>query len=300
MEKGPIPNYSMDRVKGEDHTPQDLMATRFGEYLTTRNYLFQPHRHSFYHLVYFSKGAGRHSIDFVSFPVAGGQIYFMNPGQVHNWEFSGEVDGYIINFSPRFFQLFLAHPDYLEQFPFFSGHCEEQVANLSQTAQQQVTELLEKILDEVRTRKEMSTDMILVLLLQIFIIVGRVVSADRPGQDAIPKPSLLVLKNFRKLVETNFMKIRLPKEYSALLYVTPNYLNSLCQDVLGISAGEVIRERVILEAKRLLVNAGLNITEIAYRLNFQDNSYFTKFFKKHTGITPEEFRKQYHIETSHQ
>ena len=300
MAKGQIPNYSMDRVKGEDHTAQDLMATRFGEYLTTRNYLFQPHRHSFYHLVYFSKGEGIHSIDFVSFPIARGQIYFMNPGQVHNWEFSGEVDGYIINFSPRFFQLFLAHPDYLEQFSFFSGHCEEQVANLSLTAQQQVTELLEKILDEVRTRKEMSTDMILVLLLQIFIIVDRVVSAERPGQDAIPRPSLLVLKNFRKLVEENFMKIRLPKEYAALLYVTPNYLNSLCQDVLGISAGEVIRERVVLEAKRLLVNAGLSITQIAYRLNFQDNSYFTRFFKKHTSLTPEEFRKQYHIESSNQ
>jgi len=300
MPKGQIPNYSIERVKGEDHAPHDLVATRFGEYLTTRDYLFQPHRHSFYHLVYFSKGEGRHSIDFVSFPVVPGKFPVMNPGQVHNWEFSGEVDGYIINFSPRFFQLFLAHPDYLEQFSFFSGHCKEQVANLSQPVQQQVTELLEKILDEVRIRKEMSTDMILILLLQIFIIVDRVVSADRPEQDPAPRPGLLVLKNFRKLVEENFMKMKLPKEYAALLYVTPNYLNSLCQDVLGVSAGEVIRERVILEAKRLLVNAGLSITQIAYKLNFQDNSYFTKFFKKHTGITPEEFRKQYHIETNNQ
>jgi len=300
MAKGQIPNYSIDRVKGEDHSSQDLMATRFGEYLSTRDYLFRPHRHSFYHLVYFSKGSGRHSIDFVSFPVVRGQIYFMNPGQVHNWEFTGEVDGYIINFSPRFFQMFLAYPDYLEQFPFFSGHCEEQVANLSPTAQQQVTELLEKMLDEVRIRKEMSTDMILILLLQIFIIVDRVLLAGRPEQDRVPKPSLLVLKNFRRLVGDNFMKMKLPREYAALLYVTPNYLNSLCRDVLGISAGEVIRERVILEAKRLLVNAGLPVARIADQLNFQDNSYFTRFFKKYTGLTPEEFRKQYHIETNKQ
>jgi AraC-like DNA-binding protein len=61
--------------------------------------------------------------------------------------------------------------------------------------------------------------------------------------------------------------------------------------MLGISAGEVIRNRVLLEAKRLLINLDLNIAEIGYRLNFNDNSYFTKFFKKYTGQLPEEFRK---------
>jgi AraC-like DNA-binding protein/mannose-6-phosphate isomerase-like protein (cupin superfamily) len=298
MTKAQIPNYSIDRLKDEDQSSPNLMAARFGEYLSTRNYLFQPHRHSFYHLVFFCKGEGRHSIDFASFPVTRGQIYFMNPGQVHNWEFSGEVDGYIVNFSPRFFELFLAHPDHLGQFSFFSGQSADQVIDLSISAQQQVTELFEKILDEVRTRNEMSVDMILTLLLQLFIHVDRIVTAGRPESDPVAKPSRLILKNFRKLVEENFMKLKLPKEYAALLYVTPNYLNSLCQDVLGISAGEVIRERVILEAKRLLVNAALSITEIAYRLNFQDNSYFSKFFKKQTGITPEDFRKQYHIQTA--
>jgi len=61
--------------------------------------------------------------------------------------------------------------------------------------------------------------------------------------------------------------------------------------MLGKSAGEVIRDRVILEAKRLLVNLDLTITNIAGKLNFADNSYFTKFFKKYTGQTPEDFRK---------
>jgi AraC-like DNA-binding protein len=62
--------------------------------------------------------------------------------------------------------------------------------------------------------------------------------------------------------------------------------------VLGLSAGEVIRNRTLLEAKRLLTNPRLNISEIAFNLNFSDNSYFTKFFKKIEGITPEEFRKK--------
>jgi AraC-like DNA-binding protein len=61
--------------------------------------------------------------------------------------------------------------------------------------------------------------------------------------------------------------------------------------MLGISAGELIRDRILLEAKRLLINLDLTISEIAYQLNFSDNSYFTKFFKKYTGQKPDEFRK---------
>jgi AraC-like DNA-binding protein len=101
-----------------------------------------------------------------------------------------------------------------------------------------------------------------------------------------------LLQSFRKLIDQNFNTLRLPKDYAALLYITPNHLNALCNDMLGIPAGEVIRNRVILEAKRLLVNLDLTVTAIADKLNFADNSYFTRFFKKYTGQTPEEFRKQ--------
>jgi len=58
------------------------------------------------------------------------------------------------------------------------------------------------------------------------------------------------------------------------------------------SAGELIRDRIILEAKRLLVNAKMSVSEIAHELNFVDNSYFSRFFKKYAGVTPEVFRKQ--------
>ena len=77
-----------------------------------------------------------------------------------------------------------------------------------------------------------------------------------------------------------------------MLYITPNHLNAVCKDMMGISAGEMIRNRIMLEAKRMLTNPQLNISEISLKLNFSDNSYFTKFFKKLEDITPEEFRKK--------
>jgi len=106
----------------------------------------------------------------------------------------------------------------------------------------------------------------------------------------------VLLRNFRRLIDQHYLSIKLPKEYADLLYVTPNHLNALCQDLLGKTAGELIRDRILLGAKRLLTNADMTVAEIAYNLNFQDNSYFNRFFKKYVGITPDDFRKQLTIQ----
>src|SRR5690606_2588998 len=102
-----------------------------------------------------------------------------------------------------------------------------------------------------------------------------------------------VLKNFQRLIEMHFLELHLPSEYANLLAITPNHLNALCKEHLGMKAGELIRNRILLEAKRLLVNLELSVSQVGYALNFSDSSYFTRFFKKKTGQTPEEFRKEH-------
>ncbi|MEI9810637.1 MAG: helix-turn-helix transcriptional regulator [Bacteroidota bacterium] len=293
-----LPVYSICTIAGKNNSPEEFIVSRFSEYLAERGYLLQPHGHSFYHLVFFTKGAGKQSIDFTGFSVKPGQIYFMNPGQVHNWQFSGEVDGYIVNFSDSFFHPLFTGTHYLERFPFFGGYGEDQVIQLSQHAQQEVKELFERLLSELKRFENHAADMIRILLLQLFITVSRQIEPRRLKQ--LAKPGYTVLRNFQQRVNEHYTKLKLPSEYAALLYVTPNYLNALCKDLLGKPAGEVIRERIILEAKRLLVNADMSISEMADQLNFQDNSYFTKFFKKYTGKTPEDFRKGYHINSAKQ
>ncbi len=288
-----LPVYSICTIIGAENKPADFLISRFGQYLAQRNYLLKPHGHSFYHLVFFTKGTGKQAIDFTSFPVKPAQIYFMNPGQVHSWQFSGEVDGYIINFSESFFHSYYAEPNYLERFPFFGGYGEDQVIQLTGHSLKEVTELFEKILTELKPVKNYATEMIRTLLLQLFITVARQIEPARQKQ--LTKPGFTTLRNFQKLVNENYATLKLPSEYAARLYVTPNYLNALCKDLLGKSAGEIIRDRVMLEARRLLINADISISEIALQLNFQDNSYFTKFFKKYAGKTPEEFRKDNHI-----
>jgi len=165
----------------------------------------------------------------------------------------------------------------------------DSVVKLSANILEQAKDIFERLIEEVQSKQPHNRDMVCIELLSLFILISRCCASNAPKQ--IPEQSQLLLYNFRKLVDEYYAEKRLPKDYAAMLYITPNHLNALCQDLLGQSAGEVIRDRVLLEAKRLLVNVSLSISQIAYQLNFTDNSYFTKFFKKYCGMTPEEFRK---------
>ena len=292
MSKEKIPVYDICSLSENHHQQSELLAERFASYLKRHSPdLHQAHRHSFYHLVLFTKGSGTHTIDFNQFTVKPFEIYFMIPGQVHSWHFEGDTDGYIINFSENIFRSFLLNPDYLERFSFFSGISEDSVCRLPVSIHSKVIQLFEEILAQATNGTESRLDIIRLLLLNLFILTDD--TCKNNSKKIIPQQKQLLLKNFRHLIDQHYKSIKLPKEYADLLYVTPNHLNALTQDLLGKTAGELIRDRVLLEAKRLLTNAAMTVAEISFNLNFQDNSYFNRFFKKSEGITPDEFRKQF-------
>jgi AraC-like DNA-binding protein len=273
-----------------DFRDEDILVSRFAEYLKVHQNLRKAHRHTFYHLLLFTKGGGRHTIDFSTFSVQPFQMYFMVPGQVHSWDFEGEVDGFVVNFSPSFFQSFLLRPDYLETFSFFNGIAENGVINLPEELQGKITRIFEEIMQHPIQNNTFRWDIVRVLLLKAFLEIDKHTHTNKPS--TIPFFNYTLLKNFQKLVEKHYISLKRPMDYAELLYITPNHLNALCKEHLGITAGEVIRNRVLLEAKRMMINQNLSISEISYHLNFSDNSYFTKFFKKYEGIPPEDFRKK--------
>ena len=267
-----------------DGLNQDIMIESLADYLVRNVNLVFPHRHNFYHFVLFTAGQGYHTIDFEKFTIEPWQIYFMSPGQIHTWEFEGDMQGYVVNFHKDLFKNVLLRSDYLTTLSFFSGLVRDEVFVVNEGDRFLVLEILERLVKDTTQTNFVSSS-----LYYLFNLLNtrRVPSVN---QDTNAYNHTL-LRNFLNLIEANFTSLRLPKEYAALLYITPNHLNALCKELLAQSAGELIRDRVVLEAKRLLVIKDYSVAEIAYELNFNDNSYFTKFFKKAVGLTPEEFRK---------
>jgi AraC family transcriptional activator of pobA len=120
-------------------------------------------------------------------------------------------------------------------------------------------------------------------------VVRLAASRARTGSVTLT-PADPAVEALRALVEEQFRKERLLSFYADKLAMTPDRLNDHVKRATGVTAGHLIRQRVLTEAKRQLVFTSVPIHEIAYDLAFSDPSHFTRFFRKQTGTTPQEFR----------
>ena len=98
-------------------------------------------------------------------------------------------------------------------------------------------------------------------------------------------------QQFHQLVDKLYIDSKNVSDYASQLNVTPNYLTTVIKEVNGKTAKDVIQQRLFLESKTMLSFTSLDIAEIAYTLNFQEPTRFTRFFKKYSGTTPNKFRK---------
>jgi AraC-like DNA-binding protein len=98
---------------------------------------------------------------------------------------------------------------------------------------------------------------------------------------------------FRDLLESNFTKLKSVNDYAKIICISEKRLGIATAKVLGKSPKEIITDRILLEAKRLLVHTNLSIKELGQELGFEDPAYFVRYFKKNTETTPVEFRATY-------
>jgi len=282
---GKIPVISQCTISYQED--KRFLVDRLEFFLEENQDMVFPHRHNFYHMVLFLTGEGYHEIDFKRYDVQSGQMYFMAPGQVHSWMFQGNVTGFTINFDSDYLKSLLLQSDYVENNLSLFSSLSDQVIQLEGDFLQEMIDLFDKLseLSAINAAKDLKRSLLLYALIKLD-------QSRQPEQTSkVIDYHLVLIKNFISLVDQHYQKLHLPKEYAEMLFVTPNHLNSVCKEFLGQQAGEVIRNRILLEAKRLLILPDRTVAEVAYTLNFNDNSYFTKFFKKIARVTPEEFRK---------
>ncbi len=262
---------------------------RYEDFADASRRFAQPHRHNYYMILLVTGGQGQQIIDFNSYPVQVGRLFFMSPGMIHAWESDERVTGYALFFTADFFAQ-RYHYDSLLTFPFFGTSSGTPFVLLSPEGQAELVALLDIMLDEYQRQQTGMVRTIRSLLNVLLVKAARYYdqSYNTPGVDTHQNN---LLKQFEELVDQHFLEKRLVKDYAKLLHITPNYLNILSRELRGKSAGTTIRERIMLEARRRLVHESKTVTEIAYDLNFKDNAYFCRFFKKHEGCSPERFRK---------
>ncbi|MGY0036194.1 helix-turn-helix domain-containing protein [Pedobacter sp. NJ-S-72] len=243
----------------------------------------QAHKHDFYMVLLITHGTGTHTIDFFEHEVRARTVFFLAPGQAHQWDFSADTTCFQVMFSPNFLL------QIQQKFPFFNPSGKASFL-LSEDDSQQVTAAIESLVHEANAQQTFYMEMLQHKLQITLILLKR--AYNEAFKIQAPNTDNRLLNSFLSTLEKHYHTHSDVAYYANILNVTPNYLNQICRTKSGVTAGDQIRERILLEAKRMLTLTCLDVKEIAFTLGFNDTSYFSRFFRKYTNYSPVNFRKK--------
>lgn len=290
---GIIKEYHLNRY--EPHKPQ-LTLHDLKRYLkTNQQQVIKPHIHSFYQLIWFKKGKGKHFVDFNSYDVFGNSMFFIAPNQVHYFDKNTGYEGVLIHFNEDF----LIHNESERDFFLKSNIFNTPYQSPSCPILTDINDILDtyilQMIEELESGENFGKELILQNCLKSFLIqIQR--SRNKIQHSTYFLSSLMdekriQLAKFIKLIDEYYKKGYSIPEYAQLLHISSRSLSNLTQKQLNKTPFQMIQERIVLEAQRLLLYSELNINQIGYHLGFDDPSYFVKYFKKYTKISPTEFRR---------
>lgn len=251
-------------------------------------FLRKPHQLQAYKLLFIQAGNGWLQIDQHKVMLTPASVICIQPDCVISFCIEKEVQGRMLCFTESFFSL-RYNNNVLYQFECLRLP-NEKAMELSQEQFTKCNTLLQFMNDEFEQEHDHSEKVLRSFLNILLFELDKNFKHDLPPVK--PGSSEEKIIQFEKLIELNYQQNKNPSWYASQLHISVNYLNKLCQSVRNSTSSEIIRKKVLTEAKRMLYYTSLSVAEIAYDLGFESPSYFITFFKKHTGTTPEMFRKQ--------
>ncbi len=248
-----------------------------------------PHSHSYYQIIWFSCNCGTHTVDFKSYDIKENTILFIAKDQVHSFDDNLEVEGWLIHFNESFFMhsdidIFLKYNLFKTQ----SNPCYGIPPKLIST----LSNYLDLIKKELENRPQFGYGDIIRFLLKSFLItLERMHRTNADERLELNSRYELEFFKFKELLELHYTEALSVKDYADLLNISSKTLTTITKTIIQKSPSVIISERVTLEAKRLLKFTPLQIGEIAFKLGFNDVSYFLKHFKRNVGLSPSGYRK---------
>lgn len=243
-----------------------------------------PHKHDFYLMMLVTKGTGWHEIDFKKYTVKAGSVFFMQPGQMHYWDLSKDIDGYVFFHSKDLFR------EDLHELPFYRSFKSDPFVQVNKQTLSKLVPLFKDLMLENNSEQRYRMQRLRSFIYLIYTEVALIYPLTKQLKN---RKYLKTFQKFEELIEQSYKEQKLPNFYANKLNITEKHLNRIVRECIDKTSTELIAERSVLEAKRLLMNTEMNVSEAGDELGFNDRSYFVRFFKKHVGITPLSFLKRY-------
>jgi len=246
-----------------------------------------PHRVEFHCLIYIEKGSGSHFIDFNKYPIGEGSLIFVNKHQLNAFDFKNQPKGKLILFTEDFIEgvrtnirtpLFAPTHLTTSYMPVFT---------LSDSVKISCEALLQEINRE-QNNPNCEKQIIQLLFMSLLLILTR----ERPSvySNHLSESRVKKFLQFMSLIEESFISTRDASIYANMMHMTYKSLNQICKLASNQTAKQLIDAHTVLEAKRKLVVESIQVQTLAYELGFDEVTNFIKYFKKHTLLTPSQFK----------
>lgn len=281
-----IPVRHINTTGTRSDFPEGFSIRDVRDLLAGKDMVQELHRHAFFFILALEKGTGSHEIDFTPYDVGDNVVFFLRPGQVHQLTLRAGSTGYLLAFTTDFYYPHDKTANQLLRKTSNINYYQPGAEGFSQ-----LLSLLSYIFREY-TRKQERYQEVIKANLNIFLVE----LLRQHSSTSVNKVNPYLqerLEELLALVETHIADHKQVSQYAGMLNLSPYQLNAITRATLGKTCSELINEHIILEAKRYLLATSGQVKQIADHLGYEDVSYFIRFFKKHTGYSPEAFRDNF-------
>lgn len=246
------------------------------------------HQLEFNMLIFFTNGKSKHLVDFVWHEVSNSTLLYLSKGQVTAFNFTNDLRGYIILFTEEYFKKQLNRLPKETIIRLFTSHLFSPKIQIPKNSN--VNDYATLLFEEFYKEKDAFNKVNIIDYL--FNIIFSKLEQLKKHQTFHVKETdkLETFLKFKTLLEANYKQSRNADFYAKKMHITYKHLNVISKEIVNRTAKQFIDDFIILEAKRQLINSTIKSTELAFLMGFEEPTNFVKYFKKHTGLTPNSFK----------
>jgi AraC family transcriptional activator of pobA len=282
-----VPAVPVFQLYGESQawpTPDLLHCETIPKRSRLHQWQIQPHQHAdLCQLVYLHRGQAWVEIEGHTRSISGPMVQVIPPLCVHGFAFSPDVDGYVLTLAAPLVSQLQA-----QMGPAMAVFTQPQTYSMGQE-RRALNRLFSTLHQEYQGSQPAREVMLRSLVSTLWVWIGRQCLQRRVASQA-PSRGQAVFSRFMAQVERDFRSQPSTEQLAHALGVSVAYLNTLCRQLAGQTALQILHQRLLLEARRQLIYTRLSIQELALGLGFVDPAYFARFFRRLAGVSPSTFR----------
>ncbi len=249
-------------------------------------------RNNYYSLIWVKEGSGKLKTDFSEYNFESNSLFSFTPYQPFMF-LSGLIKGIAIYFHSDFFCIHKHQTEVTCNGVLFNNIYQIPFISVDESLQSTLNKLIEQIKSEIQN-PGLAQYELLISYMKIFLIsASRSKTEQQPqvkqSKEGNKEPT--ILQNLKEAIEKDFKSKHTPNDYAVMLNISPNALAKITKKHFNKTLTNLITERIIIEAKRELYLTNKSVKVIAYELGYDDEYYFSRFFKKNTEISPQVYRE---------